>query len=257
MAVTKTIVFQTAPCSSSFVLLVRVVSTILRCSFPVCWSRAKDIYHLQLAKFLAAERIGWSSDPVQSHPNELYLVLKNCYGKRSGSALTPAFSFLSVIILFYLSSIFVSKGGNFAPDKNSWAQLVGKSAHFAYGVGEVKMQSMPAYLHYGNNKSSVDNKLAQSCWSLVTGKKIQTVTKRILWGGSSFHQNIGSGVATTHHYYHGHRHCHSHHHPHHYHHHHNIIVINIVIVIVTIRLSSSSLLRSLNNDDGDGYENVT
>ena len=107
---------------------------------------------------------------------------------------------------------------------------------------------MPAYLHYGNNKSSVDNKLAQSCWSLVTEKKIQTVTKRILWGGSSFHHNIGSGVATTHHHYHGHRHCH---------HHHNIIVINIVIVIVTIRLSSSSLLRSLNNDDGDGYENVT
>ena len=119
------------------------------------------------------------------------------------------------------------------------------------------MQSMPAYLHYGNNKSSVDNKLAQSCWSLVTGKKIQTVTKRILWGGSSFHQNIGSGVATTHHHYHGHRHCHPYHYHHHYHHHHNIIVINIVIVIVTIRLSSSSLLRSLNNDDGDGYENVT
>ena len=42
------------------------------------------------------------------------------------------------------------------------------------------MQSMPAYLHYGNNKSSVDDKLAQSCGSLVTEKKIQTVTKRIL-----------------------------------------------------------------------------
>ena len=97
------------------------------------------------------------------------------------------------------------------------------------------MQSMPAYLHYGNNKSSVDNKLAQSCWSLVTGKKIQTVTKRILWGGSSFHQNIGSGVATTHHHYHGHRHCHPYHYHHHYHHryqhrhrHHPIIIVIII-----------------------------
>ena len=96
---------------------------------------------------------------------------------------------------------------------------------------------MPAYLHYGNNKSSVDNKLAQSCWSLVTEKKIQTVTKRILWGESSFHQNIGSGVATTHHHYHGHRHCHPYHYHHHYHHryqhrhrhrHHPIIIVIII-----------------------------
>ena len=96
---------------------------------------------------------------------------------------------------------------------------------------------MPAYLHYGNNKSSVDNKLAQSCWSLVTEKKIQTVTKRILWGGSSFHQNIGSGVATTHHHYHGHCHCHPYHYHHHYHHryqhrhrhrHHPIIIVIII-----------------------------
>ena len=116
----------TASCSSPFVLLVRVVPTILRCSFPVCWSCARDVYQLQLAKFSAAERIRWSLNPVQSHPNNLYLVLKNCKGKGSGSALALAFSFVSVVIVFYLSSIFVSKGGNFAPDKNSWTQLVGK-----------------------------------------------------------------------------------------------------------------------------------
>ena len=127
MTVIKTNVFRTSPYSSSYVLSFRFVPKILRCSFPVCWSRTKDEYHLQLAKFSAAvQRIGWSSDQFQSHPNELYLVLKNCYGKRSGSALALDFSFFSVVIMFYLSSIFVSKGGNFAAEKNSWAQLVGQ-----------------------------------------------------------------------------------------------------------------------------------
>ena len=79
MTVIKTNVFRTSPYSSSYVLSFRFVPKILRCSFPVCWSRTKDEYHLQLAKFSAAvQRIGWSSDPFQSHPNELYLVLKNC-----------------------------------------------------------------------------------------------------------------------------------------------------------------------------------
>ena len=74
MTVIKTNVFRTSPYSSSFVLSFRFVPKILRCSIPVCWSRAKDVYHLQLAKFSAAERIGWSLNPIQSHPNELYLV---------------------------------------------------------------------------------------------------------------------------------------------------------------------------------------
>ena len=74
MAVTKTIVFQTAPCSPSFVLPVRFVLTILRCSFPVCWSRARDVHHLQLAKFSAAERIRWR--PIT--PKWTLHCFKNC-----------------------------------------------------------------------------------------------------------------------------------------------------------------------------------